>query len=249
MTAIQKVRQKTPLIHHITNEVVMNFTANGLLAYGGSPIMAKERKEVAEIAAKSDGLLINIGTLTETTLEAMIIAGKSANEAEIPVILDPVGVAATNFRAMAIRNLLRKVHFTAIKGNAGEMAYLANIDWNTRGVESADGNIEQLQTIAKEVAIQYQTIAVITGKTDVLCDGDTTMLNRTGHELLTKVTGAGCLLGSIIAATVAVSENIFQAAYDAVQFYGAAAERSVENNAVTGPGTFATAFIDELQQS
>lgn len=248
MSIVATVRDEAPLIHHLTNQVVMNFTANGLLAYGASPIMAKDLKEVAEIASISNGVLINIGTLTEVELDAMIIAGKAANEHSTPVVLDPVGVAATTFRSQAVERLLQEVSFAAIKGNAGEMAYLADIAWKTRGVESADGDVEQLKNIAKSIAKNYRTIAIITGKTDVISNGESIRLNETGHELLTKITGAGCLLGSIVTANISVSENPLQAAYDAVNFYGLAAEQAINNKFVSGSGTFIPTFIDELQR-
>lgn len=248
MSVVTKVRDEVPLIHHLTNQVVMNFTANGLLAYGGSPIMAKEQKEVADIAFIAHGVLINIGTLTAVELEAMIVAGKQANKHGVPVVLDPVGVAATTFRRAAVKRLLQEVSFTAIKGNAGEMAYLANIAWETKGVESADGQIEQLEKIAAQLAKEHDTITVITGETDVLSDGVTIKHNHSGHHLLTKITGAGCLLGSIVTASIAVSNEPLHAAYEAVQFYGAAAERAVNHPIVSGPGTFSSVFIDELQR-
>lgn len=247
MSIVNKVREKTPLIHHLTNQVVMNFTANGLLAYGGSPIMAKERQEVAEMASISDGVLINIGTLVDTELEAMIIAGKSANNKGIPLVLDPVGVAATNFRKKAIEQLLDEVSFTAIKGNAGEMAYLVDVAWETKGVESSDGDVAELENIAREIAKKYETIAIITGETDVISDGVKTKQNKTGHIMLTKITGAGCLLGSIVAASIAVGDSALEASYEAVEFYGAAAERAVKQASVNGTGTFIPAFLDELQ--
>lgn len=247
MSIVNKVREKTPLIHHLTNQVVMNFTANGLLAYGGSPIMAKERQEVAEMASISDGVLINIGTLVDTELEAMIIAGKSANNKGIPLVLDPVGVAATNFRKKAIEQLLDEVSFTAIKGNAGEMAYLVDVAWETKGVESSDGDVAELENIARKIAKKYETIAIITGETDVISDGVKTKQNKTGHIMLTKITGAGCLLGSIVAASIAVGDSALEASYEAVEFYGAAAERAVKQASVNGTGTFIPAFLDELQ--
>src|SRR5690625_4551933 len=128
---IADIRQQKPLIHHLTNQVVMNFTANGLLSFGGLPIMAKEKTEVNAIAQIADGILINIGTIIKPELESMILAGKTANQRGIPVVLDPVGVAASNFRNEVVETLLTEVQFTAIKGNAGEMAHLVNIPWET----------------------------------------------------------------------------------------------------------------------
>lgn len=247
MSVIEKVRKQVPLIHHLTNQVVMNFTANGLLAFGGSPVMAKEPKEATEMAAIADGVLINIGTMTEQDLKAFILAGKKANERNIPVVLDPVGVSATPFRKQAVKKLLNEISFTAIKGNAGEIAYLAGVTWKTKGVESADGDTRQLVEIASQVARKYDTIAIITGKVDMISDGEVTRQNESGHEMLTKITGAGCLLGSIITACLAVGNSPLDDSFQAVQFYGEAAERAAKHPFVKGTGTFIPHFIDELQ--
>lgn len=241
---LQHVRENNPLIHHLTNQVVMNFTANGLLSFGGSPIMAKAEEEAYHMASLSSGVLINIGTLTAANLPAMIIAGKAANEKGIPVVLDPVGVAATPFRTTAVNKLLKEVQFTAIKGNAGEMAHLVQIPWQTKGVESlGTGDTE---TIAQKVADTYQTTAVITGETDIICTGQTITENRTGHPLLTKITGAGCLLGSILTACLTADGSNHHKAFTAVNFYGLAAEYAFSKNKPSGPGTFLPHFIDAL---
>ncbi|CDQ41116.1 hydroxyethylthiazole kinase [Virgibacillus salexigens] len=241
---IQEVKATTPLIHNLTNEVVMNFSANGLLAFGGAPVMAKAKEEVEEMAAAADGVLINIGTTSLTELEAMKLAGKAANKKGIPVVLDPVGVGATSFRQDGVRQLLQAVSFTAIKGNAGEMAQLVDIPWETKGVESVgDGNVEE---IAAKVAKLYQTTAIITGKTDVICSNEKMIHNTTGHAWLEKITGAGCLLGSILTACLTTNYSIEEQALTAVQFYGLAAEHAAAQSYVYGPGSFLPAFIDAL---
>lgn len=245
-TTIERVRTTRPLIHHLTNQVVMNFTANGLLAFGGSPIMAKEPKEAEAMATIASGVLINIGTITESDIEAMLIAGSTANKLKKPVVLDPVGVATSTFRQQVIKRLCEQISFTAVKGNAGEMAHLVDITWETKGVESIDDDVEQLDTIAKRVAEKYDTLAIVTGKTDVLSDGKNEMKNDSGHVQLTNITGAGCLLGSIVTACLTTSDNHLQAAYDGVRFYGQAAEKAICSQSVNGPGTFIAAFIDAL---
>ncbi|MBM7552041.1 hydroxyethylthiazole kinase [Thalassobacillus pellis] len=244
MAVIDEVRNKQPLIHHLTNQVVMNFTANGLLAFGGAPVMAKETEEAADMAAIADGLLINIGTITKGELPAMIAAGKAANEKGIPVVLDPVGAAATPFRTDALKQILKQVRPTAIKGNVGEIAHLVDIPWETRGVDSlGEGDVE---TIARKAADQYGTMAIVTGKVDVICDGEKVLKNETGHPFLTKITGAGCLLGSVITACLAVEGDKIEQALEAVAFYGQAAVYAAETELVKGPGTFLPRFIDAL---
>lgn len=245
-TTIELVRKDVPLIHHLTNQVVMNFTANGLLAFGGSPIMSKEPKEAKAMAQIASGVLINIGTVTEQEVEAMLIAGKTASELNKPVVLDPVGVAASTFRQQVVNDLIEHVPFTAIKGNAGEMAHLVDIAWQTKGVESIDDDNEKLAMIAKEVATRYGTLAIVTGEIDVLCNGNHTRTNETGHPYLTKITGAGCLLGSIVTACLTTNDDHLQAAFDGVSFYGKAAEIAMKEQSVKGPGTFIAAFLDAL---
>lgn len=248
MNVIERVRLNGPLIHHLTNQVVMNFTANGLLAFGGSPIMAKEKKEARHMASIASGVLINIGTIVESELDAMIIAGQTANERNIPVVLDPVGVAATPYRQEVINTLLEEIKFTAIKGNAGEMAQLVDIAWETKGVESIDDDLSQLEDIARKVAKKYHTIAVVTGKIDIIAQHDDIKTNETGHVYLTEITGAGCLLGSIVTACLTTEVNKIDAAHEAVRFYGQAAERAAKRNDVDGTGTFLPRFIDELRR-
>lgn len=239
------VRRKNPLIHHLTNQVVMNFSANGLLAFGGSPIMAKAQEEVHEIARMADGVLINIGTLVKHDLPAMIKAGKTANEVGIPVVLDPVGVAATPYRRSAVEDILTNVKVTLIKGNAGELAHLVDIPWQTKGVESIDdGDTEK---IARKVSEKFQTTAVVTGQTDVICTKDQQVIkNQSGHIYLTKITGAGCLLGSILTACLTTDDPIEKQAFTAVNFFGLAAEYAATHSNVSGPGTFLPHFLDAL---
>lgn len=243
-TIIQEARETMPLIHHLTNQVVMNFSANGLLAFGAAPVMAKAEKEAADMASNADAVLLNIGTLTADELAAMIHAGVAANEKSIPVVLDPVGVAATPFRTKAVKNILEQVKPTVIKGNAGELAHLVEIPWETKGVESVgDGNADE---IATKVAETYQTAAVVTGKTDVICTGNKVLQNQTGHPILGQITGAGCLLGSILTACLTTNESIGEQALTALKFYGCAAEHAAGRTDVNGPGTFLPHFIDAL---
>lgn len=245
-TIIDDVRTRTPLIHHLTNQVVMNFTANGLLAFGASPIMAKDKSEAKEIAELADGVLLNIGTIYEQDVTAMKRAGRVANERKIPLVFDPVGVGATRFRRNVAEQLLHTLSFTVIKGNAGEMAHLVDIPWKTRGVESIDRDIDKLVQIAERVARKYKTLAIVTGEIDVLAFEDTVIENKYGHTYLTKITGAGCLLGSIITACLTADARAIDAAYEGIIHYTKAAERAVAKEFVQGTGTFLAAFIDEL---
>lgn len=241
---LTSIRQSQPLIHHITNQVVINFTANGLLSFGGAPVMAIATEEVADMASAADGLLINIGTLTAEEHEAMILAGKAANEKGIPVVLDPVGVAATPYRTKVVHDILKQVKIAAIKGNAGEMAHLVDMPWETKGVDSlGDGNVDD---VAVRVAKTYKTTAVVTGKIDTVSTGKRILHNDNGHPFLERVTGAGCLLGSILMACLTTDNAIEDQVLTALTFYGLAAEYAASQPSVSGSGTFKAHFIDAL---
>src|SRR5699024_9363786 len=224
----------------------MNFTANGLLAFRGSPIMAKVLLQMNDIAGNVDGVLINIGTLTEKDLQAMLLARKIVNEHNIPVVLELVGYSASDFSIIAIKPLLNEVKFTDIKGNAGEMAFLVNTPWQTKGVESIDDAQSDITEIAKAVANEFNSIAVVTGEIDIVSNGIKTAQNTSGHIYLTKITGAGCVLGSLITSSLAVSKNHFQAILDTLNFFGKAAEHAVNHHSINGTGTFIPHFIDAL---
>ena len=241
---IQKVRENIPLIHHLTNAPTMNFVANGTLAFGASPVMAKSIDEAADMAKNADAVYINIGTVAAEDIPAMIAAGKAGNEKGIPVLVDPVGNAATPFRSQAVDRILAEVKPTVIKGNAGEIAHLAGMDWKVKGVDSVgDGNIEDA---AKLVAEKYDTAVVVSGKTDVICVGERIFTNDTGHHYLTLVTGGGCLLGSIMCSCLSTDDSIEEQLLTAVEFYGLAAEYAVAQDHVKGPGTFMATFLDAL---
>ncbi|MCA0969431.1 hydroxyethylthiazole kinase [Halobacillus litoralis] len=241
---IKKVRNKKPLIHHITNQVVMNFSANGLLAFGGSPIMAHAASEATDVTKLSDGLVMNIGTLTEDQLEPMILSGQAANDLGIPVVLDPVGVGATAFRSEAFKKITERVEATVIKGNAGEVAHLIGADLEMKGVDFVGD--AYASDISRRVALHYNTIVLCTGEVDVVTDGKRELMNSRGHEILTSITGAGCLLGSVVSACMSVEGDRLDNVLTAASYYGAAAERAADHHTVGGPGTFLPQFIDQL---
>lgn len=239
---IEKVRKNNPLVHNITNQVVMNFTANGLYAIGASPVMAQAQEEVEEMAKLADALVLNIGTLTQNLIETMILAGKAANEAGIPVILDPVGVGATTYRTKAANRILEAVDVTVVRGNAGEIANLTGIDLAVRGVDGTeDISAEEL---AEKAFDRIQVSLVITGREDVIINKKGISIISNGNSMLTKVTGTGCLLSSVIAAFLAVSDTEGKALEDALCFYGIAAENAARYH--PSPGTFQASFLDQL---
>ncbi|MDL4841113.1 hydroxyethylthiazole kinase [Aquibacillus rhizosphaerae] len=243
-TLINQVRNKQPLIHNITNQVVVNFTANGLYAVGAAPVMANAIEEAADMANNADALVLNIGTLTTVQVDAMIMAGKAANKKGIPVVLDPVGVGATPFRTDAAEKIINSVKLSVIRGNAGEIGHLAGLKSDMRGVDAVSQ--ANNQEVAIEASKRLGIPVIVTGVDDVITDGQEVFVVHNGHSLLTKVTGAGCLLSSVVAAFLTTDGGLLEASTAAVSFYGVAAEVAAEHT--SGPGTFQTAFLDALYQ-
>jgi len=242
---LEKVRQVNPLVHHITNVVVTNFTANGLLALGASPVMAYAKQEVAEMARIAGALVLNIGTLNETEVEAMLIAGRSANEHGVPVVLDPVGAGATQYRTQTARMIMEQVDISMIRGNAAEIAHVLGEKWEIKGVDAGQGD-QDVSVLAQKAARQWGTTVVITGKEDVITDGERILRVGNGHAMLTKVTGTGCLLSSVIGTFMAVESDTLVAGAAALVCYGVAAEKAAEKAADEGPGSFQIQFLNEL---
>lgn len=245
MMLIEKIRHEKPLIHCITNIVVANFQANGLLAIGASPVMADAVEEVAEIAAVSSAVVLNIGTLKAVSIEAMCLAGKSASSRGIPVILDPVGAGATLFRKSAVLRILSEVDIALIRCNAGELAAIAEVDWQAKGVDAGVGQAD-LAVAAKEVAQRYNCLVAVTGIQDFVTDGQRTLCISGGHQLMSRVTGVGCLLSAVTGAflAVAANENRLNAVAAALTFYKRAGEQAAA--ASTGPGDFGVNLLNAL---
>lgn len=242
---IGRVRESNPLIHNITNVVVTNFTANGLLALGASPVMAYALEEVADMAKIAGALVLNIGTLNAGIVESMILAGKSANENGVPIILDPVGAGATSYRTEASKRILNEIKVSILRGNAAEIANVAGHQWNIKGVDAghSQGNIIELATTT---AKKLNLVVVITGEEDVISDGSRTIVVRNGHPILTKVTGTGCLLTSVIGAFAAIEKDFVKASLGALTFYEIAAEVAAEKTEEKGPGSFQIELLNQL---
>jgi hydroxyethylthiazole kinase len=240
---LAKIREKSPLVHNITNEVVTNFTANGLLALGASPVMAYAPEEVADMAKIAGALVLNMGTLTKETVEAMLIAGKSANEHGVPVVFDPVGAGATPFRTEMARRIVEEINLSLVRGNAAEVANVIGEAWEIKGVDAgaAGGDIEAL---ARKAADTLGTAIAITGKIDVVADSNTLYTIHNGDAMLTRITGTGCLLTSILGAYTAVEQNAALAAASGLAMYGVAAE--LARQTVSAPGSYQIALLDML---
>jgi hydroxyethylthiazole kinase len=242
---LEEVRKVNPLVHNITNVVVTNFTANGLLALGASPVMAYAAEEVADMAKIASSLVLNIGTLNPQTVDSMIIAGKAANESCVPVIFDPVGAGATRYRTETAQRIMNEVNVSVIRGNAAEIANVVGEKWEIKGVDAGDakGNIIELAITSAQ---KLNGLVVITGKEDVVSDGKTTYVVSNGHPILTKVTGTGCLLTSVIGAFAGVEKDLLQASVAALTYYGIAAEKAAAKTVEMGPGSFQIEFLNQL---
>lgn len=225
------------------NEVASNFSANGIIAIGASPSISNTPMEAAEMGKNADAVVLNLGTLSEDRAEAMMIAGKAANKANVPVLLDPIAVGASKFRTEVIYNLLEELKIDIICANLGEIAVLGDA---LERMDSPDAVItENDPVVAEKVAQTYDTIVISTGKTDVITNGTDTTLCMNGHEMLQNITASGCVLTSVVGAFAAVSEgNLLEASIEATASYGIAGELAIKH--AKGPGSFIPAFLDEL---
>ncbi|MCY9547603.1 hydroxyethylthiazole kinase [Lysinibacillus xylanilyticus] len=241
----QTIRKQNPLIHCITNYVVANFQANGLLAIGASPVMADDSHEVEEMVAIASGLLINIGTLNERMKESMLLAGKKANALGIPVFLDPVAAGATTYRKQTVQQLLENIKFAAIRCNIGELAAIANVEWQQKGVDSGSGSIS-LEVEAQKVAQLYNCIVIVTGEEDFITDGKHQQWVTGGTSLMTEVTGTGCLLSAICCASYAAGNKPFDQLIETLSLYKKVAEQAASSTQYIGD--FQIAVLNELHR-
>ena len=243
-TALRELRERRPLVHQITNYVVMNETANATLALGALPVMAHAREEVEEMVALADALVLNIGTLSPHWVEAMIAAGRAANAAGIPVVLDPVGAGATRYRTDTAKRILSEVDVTVLRGNQGEVATLVGVDAEVRGVESIAAG-DDAAGIARAAAKNLGLVASVTGVVDHVSDGERALAVANGHELLAAVTGTGCMSSAITGCFLAAKrQEPFEAAAEALAAFGVAGEDAARD--AKGPGTFHVNLYDAL---
>lgn len=240
---LEKLRSVGPLVHNITNYVVMNNTANALLAIGASPIMAHAIEEVEEMVSISQCLVINIGTLSASWLEAMTRASAKAKELDKPIVLDPVGAGASQFRIQAIRKILEKGPPSIIRGNASEIISTAQDSAGGKGVDATDSSQAAI-TQAKLLSERYGSVVVVSGEVDYVVFGKEHHSIHQGHPLMTKVTGMGCTATAICGAFAAIQPNFAQAAFSAMAVMGIAGEMAAEE--AKGPGTFQSVFLDKL---
>jgi len=240
---LRKVRAKKPLIHNITNYVVMNYTANALLACGASPVMAHALEEVEEMVSLAGALVLNIGTLTPQWVDAMLRAGKKANALKIPIVLDPVGSGATQLRTDSAKRLTRELSIQVVRGNASEVLSLTSKEAHTRGVDSIH-SVEEAEEAAVTLARSLKTTLAITGKVDLITDGERIYKVHNGHEMMGMVTGTGCTATVMIAAFLAVDPDPVEAATTGLAYFGLAGEKAAAQTKT--PGTYQISLLDAL---
>jgi hydroxyethylthiazole kinase len=237
------LREKKPLIHNITNYVVMNYTANALLAMGASPVMAHAQNEVEDMVAFAGALVLNIGTLSDDWISSMIKAGKKASQLSIPIILDPVGSGATPLRTKSAKSIISETNIKVIRGNASEILSLRDENSKTKGVDSIH-SVEEAAEAARTLAGELRTTLAITGPVDLVTDGTRILRVSNGNPLMGYVTGTGCTATATIGAFLTVDNDPVSATATALSFFGLAGEIAAET--ASAPGSFMIQMLDAL---
>jgi hydroxyethylthiazole kinase len=241
--ALRRISGEKPLVHHLTNYVTVNLVANTTLSTGALPVMAHAHEEVEEMVGLASALAVNIGTLDPPFVEAVLLAGKRANERGIPVVLDPVGAGATSYRTRMAERLLSELSIAAVCGNAGEVATLAGLAAEVRGVESLAGDAREAATKA---AGALGTTVAATGKIDYVSDGESTLAVSNGHPLMGRVVGSGCASTAVVGCFAAVGGAETETVAHALAYFGRAGEVAAEG-AKEG-GTFEPRLLDALAE-
>jgi len=237
------VRSHRPLVHHITNSVTINDCANITISAGAAPVMAEAPEEVAEMVSAAGALVLNIGTLSQGQVDAMLIAGRRANVLGIPVILDPVGAGATRFRTETAWRLLDSLDVAVLKGNAGEIGVLAGTGGSVRGVDSGGIAGDPVETV-RECARATGTVVAMTGPVDVVADKRRVFQVGNGNPMMDHLSGTGCMAASVTGAFAAIADDYAVTTAAALAAFGLAGERAAAG--ARGPYSFRTALFDEL---
>ena len=241
--AVEEIRKLAPIVHNITNYVVMNTTANALLALGASPVMAHAEEEAADMAGIASALVLNIGTLSRDWIKAMHKAAGRAAERGIPIVLDPVGAGATAFRTETARDLAQTFRPAIIRGNASEIMALCGERTKTRGVDSSEASGDALDA-ARSLHETWGSAVCVSGATDYVVGGRELYQVGNGHPMMTRVTGLGCTATALCGAFAAVGRDHARAAAQAMVVMGIAGEMAAEG--AEGPGSLQVRFLDAL---
>jgi len=240
---IRKVKTSSPLVHNITNYVVMNSSANALLSAGASPVMAHSEEEVEDMVDIANALVINIGTLSKTWVNAMKIALAEANRRNKPVILDPVGAGATPYRTKTVTELLQTGLLSIIRGNASEIIAMLHAEQKTKGVDSTH-TAENAVESAKILNRKYKSVISVSGRTDHIISTGSMAKIHNGHEWMPLITGMGCTATALTGAFAAVTDDNFEAAVSGMALMGVAGELAASSS--QGPGSLQMHFYDKL---
>ena len=240
---LEKIREKSPLVHNITNYVVMNNTANALLSIGASPVMAHAMEEVEDIVRISSSLVINMGTLSENWVKSMLLAVKEAKNSATPFVSDPVGVGASAYRTATALKIIETATPSVIRANASEIMALAQLSQSTKGVDSTIDTQNALEG-AILLSKKLNNTIVISGAVDYVITNDSVTKILNGSSLMSKVTGMGCTATAIVGACIAVENDYHKAATTAMVIMGIAGEMA--ENSSKGPGSFQACFLDSL---
>ncbi|MBZ0313879.1 hydroxyethylthiazole kinase [Clostridium butyricum] len=250
---LNRLKNKKPLIHNITNYVTVNDCANILLAIGASPIMADDLKESADITSIASALVINIGTLNERTIESMIASGRKANELNIPVVLDPVGAGASSFRNETTKRILEEIKISVLRGNMSEIKFIAGLESETKGVDASESDLksdsDEGVRVAKSLAKRFNCTVAITGVCDIVSDGEKSVTIENGTKMLSNVTGTGCMTTALVGGYLGAcetKEDLFIAAISGIVSMGICGEIAEERAGNIGLGSFHMAIIDAV---
>jgi hydroxyethylthiazole kinase len=241
--AVEAIRKAAPVVHNITNYVVMNTTANALLALGASPVMAHAEEEVADMVDIASALVINIGTLSSGWVKAMFKAAERAAARGIPVVLDPVGAGATPYRTATVRSLVSEIRPAIIRGNASEIMAVCGDLAATKGVDSTEASHDALDA-ARQLHATWGSVVCISGAIDYVVGAGPVRRIHNGHPMMTRVTGLGCTATALCGAFAAVGRDYALAAARTMAVMGVAGEMAAEG--ADGPGTLQVRFLDAL---
>jgi len=241
------VVNESPLINAITNAVTVNDVAQIILHWGGLPVMADDEREVSDMVAASEACLLNMGTVSEAGETTMITAGRAANEADVPVVVDPVGVGSTPTRDHVATRLVTELDVALLNGNYGEITALTGDDATVRGVESV-GEYRDIATTAVACAREYDTVVVASGETDIVATPERAYEVTAGHPQMGTVVGTGCMLGGSLATIAGALDDPERAALAGTVAFGLAGEAAAAGafGDVHGPGSYSVAFKDAV---
>ncbi|WP_137596830.1 hydroxyethylthiazole kinase [Paucilactobacillus kaifaensis] len=242
---LDQLRQENPIVFNISNFVTVQDVANGINSIGASPIMSEEVKEAEELVQMSAAVALNLGAFTTQQIQQIRTVGQLANQYQKPLILDPVAVGAVKYRQNVVTGLLNDFQADIIRGNAGEIAALAGVDWHAKGIDAGSGEYD-IASIAKLCAQKQQCVVILSGPIDVISDGKQVVKISNGTPLFQLHVGSGDMLTSIVGAFAAVSTDYFEVAQSACAVFATTGQLVAKHLNEELPGSFAVKLLDKL---